>query len=87
MSETWNEATIETVKKKGGKEILLKDIYAGMESHPLITPFHKEVWRSDKQQLRYQNQIRRCLTTLRRNGILVLESRGVYSLKEKAISK
>ena len=60
MPETWNEAIIETIKIQGGNKIPTKDIYAGMESHPLITPFHKEVWRSDKQQMRYQNQIRRC---------------------------
>ena len=87
MSETWNEATIETVKKKGGKEILLRNIYAGMENHPLVTPFHKEVWRSDKQQPRYQNQIRRCLTTLTNNGTLIRVSKGKYSLKDKANSK
>lgn len=86
MPENWNEAIIGTVKKKGGKEILLQDIYAGMENHPLVTPRLKEPWKTDKQ-LRYHTWINSYLSVLVRKGILVRVSRGVYSLNDKASSE
>lgn len=86
MNENWNEAIIETVKKLGGKEILLRDIYAGMESRPLVKPYHKEPWRA-KLQPRFHTWINSYLSALVKKGVLVRVSRGMYSLKDKTTPK
>ena len=86
MSETWKEAIIKIIMKKGGKEISVKDIQAGMENHPKVTPKHKEPWRANLQP-RYHTAINKILSDLVKDGILVRVSRGIYSLKDKASSR
>ena len=60
MSETSEEAILETMKRLGGEEIPLKKIYDGMDTHPLVTPYHGKSWKSGKQS-RYECWIKKSL--------------------------
>jgi len=77
----WEKAIIEAIRSRGGKGIHLQDIYKEMVHHPLVTHYHKEPWKPGGQP-RYQNQIRRRLTSLKRKGTVVRIVRGIYSLPE-----
>ena len=86
MFETWDEAIIRIVKNNGSEEISVKDIQAGMENHPLVTSHHKKPWRANLQP-RYHTAINKTLSNLVRDDSLDRVSTGIYSLKNKAISK
>jgi len=79
MADTWNEAIIEAMRNTKQRVVSLQTIYEQMKLHPLVTPYHKQEWTPDGQ-LRYENQIRRCLTDLVKEQRVKRVGRGKYSL-------
>lgn len=79
MSETWEEAILHTMKRLGGKGLPLQKIYKGMETHSLVTPYHGQSWKPDKQA-RYECWIRSVLARLKKKGLVKQIARAIYSL-------
>ena len=73
--KTWKEEILKVISK-AKHPIALREIYKAMRNSDLVTPWHLEPWKGDKQ-LRYENQIRRELTNLRREERIHWISRGL----------
>ncbi len=74
MPDTWEEAVLRIVKTNRGA-ISLQEIYRKMESHPLVTSYHRELWGN---QPNYHHWIRSTLARLRKRGAIQHVSRGLY---------
>ncbi len=66
MPDTWEEAILRVVKTNKGA-ILLQEIYRKMESHPLVTPHHRDLWSG---QPNYHHWIRSALARLKKRGAI-----------------
>ena len=55
--------------------ISLQEIYRKMESHPLVTPYHREQWGN---QPNYHYWIRSALARLKNRGAIQRVGRGLY---------
>ena len=75
MSETWEEAILRIVRAKEG-DISLQEIYRAIESHPLVTPYHKELW---DRQPRYHHWVRSELAKVCKRGAIRHVGRGLYT--------
>ena len=64
---TWKDAVLQVLEQHGGKPVRLQDIYRELWNHPLVTDRHRQPWRAGLQH-REGCWIRRCLTTLVREG-------------------
>lgn len=76
MSDTWEQAVLRVISNRG-EPMFLKDVYKEMENHPLVTPYHKELWES---QARYKHWIRSTLARLCNERKVTRVERGIYSL-------
>lgn len=74
MPETWEEAVLRIVQTRGGS-ISLREIYDAMQSHPLVTPHHRELWGN---QPNYHHWVRSALAKLSRRGQVRRIGRGLY---------
>lgn len=74
MAETWEEAVLYVLSKKG-TVMSLREIYRSMEDHPLVTHFHREY---SSSQERYKDWIRSRLANLKRQGCVEHVGRGLY---------
>ena len=74
MPDTWEEAVLQIVKTSQGT-ISLQEIYRKMESHPLVTPHHREQWGN---QPNYYYWIRSTLARLKNRGAIQRVGRGLY---------
>ena len=74
MPDTWEEAVLRVVVTNKGA-ISLQDIYRKMESHPLMTPHHRELWHG---QPNYHHWIRSALAKLKKRGAIQRVGRGLY---------
>ncbi|TAK01650.1 hypothetical protein EPO44_08935 [bacterium] len=80
--EHWKKTVLGFIEQRGWDVVRLQEIYAEMENHPLVTPYHMQPWRPGLQP-RYQCWIRRYLTDLVREGNIRRVSRGKYSLLQQ----
>lgn len=78
--EDWNETIFEIIKDSNNSNINLKEIYQIMETHRLVTEYHRQPWRPGGQP-RYECWIRRCLTNLIHKNRIKRVSRALYALK------
>jgi hypothetical protein len=74
MPETWEEAVERVIASHDGV-ISLQEIYAALESHPLVRPHHREMWGS---QPNYHHWIRSALNRLKLRGLVRRVGRGLY---------
>ena len=74
MPDTWEEAVLQIVKTSQGT-ISLQAIYRKMESHPLVTPHHRELWGN---QPNYHQRIRVAVAKLKNRGAIQRVGRGLY---------
>jgi hypothetical protein len=79
-NETWDNAIVEAIQRKGGQEASSKEIRSEMMANPIVTDFHLQPWRSGKQ-LKYECWINKRLSELVRKRIIKRVSRARYSLK------
>ena len=77
--DDWEETVFSIVEAAHGDPLSLADIYASLETHPIVTPYHREPWKKGGQP-RFECWARRCLTTLVREHRIVRVSRGNYSI-------
>ena len=74
MPDTWEEAVLRIVKTNKGA-ISLQEIYRKLESHPLVTPYHRELW---TKQPYYHHWIRAALGKLKNRGAIQHVGLGLY---------
>ena len=75
MPETWEEAVLRIIRTRDA-EISLQEIYQEMDSHPLVTPHHRELWEG---QPNYYYWIRSSLARLKRRGDIQHVGHGLYN--------
>jgi len=78
--QTWNNAVITALRRAGGSEVPLEQIYSLVRRTSLVTPEHLQPRKSGGQP-KYQCWVRRCLTNLTKAGIVRRVDRGTYSLR------
>lgn len=76
---TWESAILEAIRRLGGRNVALQDIYVEMRKSPVVTSRHLNEWATHGQP-RYECWIRRCLTTLIRKRAVVRVATATYSL-------
>ncbi len=75
----WKEIVFSIIEAANGEPLSLADIFDALETHPIVTPYHREPWKKGGQP-RYECWARRYLTTLVREQRIVRVSRGIYSI-------
>ncbi len=78
--ESWKEAIIKKIKQKKRPSVSLQEIYHLMETHPLVTPYHRKPWKQGGQP-RYECWIRQYLTKLIRENRVKRVGKAQYTLK------
>ncbi len=81
MNTDWKSEIIKAVSRCGGINVPLSEIYREMINIPIVTDRHLQPWKGGGQP-RYQCWIRRCLTDLVREGLIIRPNRGKYSLSD-----
>ncbi len=74
MPDTWEEAVLRIIRTHDA-EISLQEIYQEMDSHPLVTPHHRDLWEG---QPNYHHWIRSSLARLKRRGDIQHVGHGLY---------
>jgi hypothetical protein len=75
-SEGWSEAILDVLEQHG-EPMKLKQLYAGMRSHPVVEPRHLELWTNG--QPKYECWIRSELAKLKGQGKVRHAAHATYS--------
>lgn len=76
VKEDW-DSTIHEIIKQARTTISLNEIYKAIETHSIVTHYHRQPWKPGGQP-RYQCWTRRCLTNLISKKSIKRVGRALY---------
>jgi hypothetical protein len=77
LNMSWKDAILEVIRQRNGREITLQEIYKEVMTLPIVTEFHKEPWKPEKQP-KYECWIRSSLSDLVKDGSITRSRKAVY---------